>query len=141
MKVEVKGADLDPEEIKHIIPIFEEGSVDEDLLNKGDRRLRDYFQRQGYFDARAEHQLKAQDASQVISLYTVTLGQRRSVASVSVAGNHYFNSATLQKLLTVHAADSLDRHGAYSQVMVAADIERIANRLPEQRLFQGQDPA
>jgi outer membrane protein assembly complex protein YaeT len=42
-----------------------------------------------------------------------------------VAGNRYFDSATLEKLLTVHAADYLDRHGAYSQVMVAADINAL----------------
>jgi outer membrane protein assembly complex protein YaeT len=125
VKVEVKGADLDPEEIKHIIPIFEEGSVDEDLLNEGNRRLRDFFQRQGYFDARAEHQLQTPNASQVTILFQVTLGQRRRVARVTVAGNHYFDSATLQKLLTVHPADTLDRHGAYSQVMVAADINAL----------------
>ena len=35
---------------------FEEGSVDEDLLNEGNRRLRDYYQRLGYFDAKVDHQ-------------------------------------------------------------------------------------
>ena len=39
-----------------MIPIFEEGSVDEDLLNEGNRRLRDYYQRQGYFDVKVEHE-------------------------------------------------------------------------------------
>jgi len=28
---------------------------------------------------------------------------------VDVAGNHYFNAATLKELLSVHAADSIDR--------------------------------
>ena len=29
--------------------------MDEDLLNEGNRRLRDYFQRQGYFDVKVDH--------------------------------------------------------------------------------------
>ena len=52
VRVEVHGASIDPERIKHLIPIYQEGSVDEDLLNEGNRRLRDYYQRLGYFDAR-----------------------------------------------------------------------------------------
>ncbi len=51
VNVEVEGARIDSDRIKRLVPIFEEGSVDEDLLNEGNRRLRDYFQRQGYFDA------------------------------------------------------------------------------------------
>ena len=45
--------------------------------------------------------------------------------SVSVAGNHYFDSATLKELLSVHAADTLDRHGAYSQALVSADVSAL----------------
>ena len=55
VKVDVEGASIDPERIKRLIPIYEEGSVDEDLLNEGNRRLRDYFQRLGYFDAKVDH--------------------------------------------------------------------------------------
>jgi hypothetical protein len=42
VKVLVQGASLSAARVKHVIPIFEEGSVDEDLLNEGNRRLRDY---------------------------------------------------------------------------------------------------
>jgi outer membrane protein assembly complex protein YaeT len=44
---------------------------------------------------------------------------------VSVTGNHYFNSATLEELLSVHAADVLDRHGSYSQALVSTDVSAI----------------
>ena len=58
-------------------------------------------------------------------LYKVRLGPRRRVERVSVEGNHYFDSATLEQLLSVHAADMLDRHGAYSQALVSADINAL----------------
>ncbi len=44
---------------------------------------------------------------------------------VSIAGNHYFASATLMDLLSVHPADVLDRHGVYSQAVVSADVSAL----------------
>ncbi len=125
VKVLVEGASASPELLQKVIPIFEEGSVDEDLLNEGNRRLRDYYQRMGYFDVKVEHEPQSTTAGQVTILYKVRLGPRRRVERVSVAGNHYFDSATLKELLSVHAADSLDRHGDYSQALVAADVNTL----------------
>ena len=125
VKVLVQGAEIDADRVKHIIPVFEEGSVDEDLLNEGNRRLRDYYQRLGYFDAKVNHQQQSADDRQVVIVFRVDLGPRRRVESVSVAGNHYFDSATLKELLSVRAADTLDRHGSYSQALVSADVSAL----------------
>jgi outer membrane protein assembly complex protein YaeT len=125
VKVLVEGATISPDRLKRIIPIFEEGSVDDDLLNEGNRRLRDYYQRLGYFDVKVDHEQKPATAEEVTILYHVQLGARRRVQRVSVAGNHYFDAATLKEPLSVHAADSLDRHGAYSQALVTADINAL----------------
>ena len=125
VKVQVEGASASQELLQKVIPIFEEGSVDEDLLNEGNRRLRDYYQRMGYFDVKVEHQQQSTIAGLVTIHYKVRLGPRRRVERVSVAGNHYFDSATLKELLSVHAADSLNRHGDYSQALVAADVNTL----------------
>jgi outer membrane protein assembly complex protein YaeT len=125
VRVEVHGASIDSERIKHLIPIYQEGSVDEDLLNEGNRRLRDYYQRLGYFDAQVDHERQSAGADEVTILYTVKLGPRRRVEQVSIAGNHYFSAATLMDLLSVHAADVLDRHGLYSQALVSADVSAL----------------
>ena len=122
VKVLVEGVSMSQERIKRVIPIFEEGAVDDDLLNEGNRRLRDYYQRLGYFDIKVDHDEQTTSASQVLILYKVQLGPRRRVESVSVTGNHYFNSATLKELLSVHATDVLDPHGAFSQALVSNDI-------------------
>ena len=123
--VEIRGASMDPDRVKRIVPIYQEGSVDDDLLNEGNRRLRDYYQRLGYFDARVEHTLQAPSGEEVVIVYTVELGERRRVEQVSVAGNHYFSTATLKDLLSVHAAGVLEPHGLYSQALVAADATAI----------------
>jgi outer membrane protein assembly complex protein YaeT len=125
VRVLVEGASMSPERVKHVIPIFEEGTVDDDLLNEGNRRLRDYYQRQGYFDVKVDHERKSATAEQVVILYTVKLGPRRRVERVSVEGNRYFDSATLKEMLSVRAADALDRHGAYSQALVASDVSAL----------------
>ena len=56
VKVLVEGAKMGAERVKHVIPIFEEGTVDDDLLNEGNRRLRNYYQRLGYFDVKVDHE-------------------------------------------------------------------------------------
>jgi outer membrane protein insertion porin family len=123
--VEIDGASIEPDRAKHLIPIFEEGSVDEDLLNEGNRRLRDYFQRRGYFDVKVDHAVQSQGNEQVMIRYVVLAGMRRKVERVSIEGNHYFDTATLTDLLSVHAADVLDRHGLFSQALVTADVSAI----------------
>jgi outer membrane protein insertion porin family len=125
VKVMVEGAKISSERLKRLVPVFEEGTVDEDLLNEGNRRLRDYFQRLGFFGVKVEHHEHNQDGSTLTIIYAVTSGARRRVEQVSVAGNHYFDSATLEQLLSVHAADYLDRHGTYSQSLVAADVSSL----------------
>jgi outer membrane protein assembly complex protein YaeT len=125
VKVMVDGVKIGDERIKRLIPVYEEGAVDEDLLNEGNRRLRDYYQRLGYFDVRVTHDRQSPDLSLVSILYHVALGPRRRVEQVRIAGNRYFDTATLKELLSVHAADTLDRHGAYSQSLVAGDIAAL----------------
>jgi outer membrane protein assembly complex protein YaeT len=125
VKVQVKGVNMDQERIRHVIPIYEEGTVDEDLLNEGNRRIRDYYQRLGYFDVKVDHQQQSSSQDRVEILFNVALGPRRRVERVEVAGNHYFDAGTLKQLLNVHAADALDRHGAYSQALVSADISAL----------------
>jgi outer membrane protein assembly complex protein YaeT len=125
VKVLVEGASISSERTKHVIPIFEEGTVDDDLLNEGNRRLRDYYQSQGFFDVKVDHEVQSTSAEKVSILYKVRLGPRRRLERVSVAGNHYFDSATLKELLSVHAADAIDRHGAYSQALVSADMSAL----------------
>lgn len=125
VQVRVEGAKLGGDRLKRLVPVFEEGTVDEDLLNEGNRRLRDYFQRLGYFGVKVDHKEHNTPGGTVTIVYAVELGPRRRVEKVSVDGNHYFDANTLESLLSVHAADYLDHHGAYSQALMAADVGEL----------------
>ena len=128
VSVVVEGANISSERIRRIIPIYQEGSVDEDLLNEGNRRLRDYYQRLGYFDVKVDHEQRAIGTNELRIIFNVSRGDRRRVEKVSITGNHYFDTATLRDLLGVRAADVLDRHGVYSQSQVSADINAIESQ-------------
>ena len=127
VKLRAQGAGISMDRLKHAIPVYEEGTVDEDLLNEGNRRLRDYFQRLGYFDVKVDHERQTPEPDQVVIVYTITLGSKRRVESVSVIGNRYFDSPTLKDLLSVRQADALDRQGVYSQALVSADVSALEN--------------
>ncbi len=127
VNVQVNGVKLSDEHIQRLVPIYEEGSVDDDLLNEGSRRIRDYYQSQGYFDVKVDHREQISGENSVQITYNVQLGQRRRVESVKVDGNHYFDSAMLEDLLSVSAANSFDRHGLYSQALVSADVSALTN--------------
>lgn len=125
VNVSVEGASMEQDDLKRLIPVYTEGTVDEDLLNEGNRRLRDYFQRQGYFDVKVDHRREAPAPDLVEIVYNVQLGERRKVSQVSVEGNHYFDTQTLKDLLSVRAAGKLDPRGTYSQALVAADVSAL----------------
>jgi outer membrane protein assembly complex protein YaeT len=127
VNVHVDGVKLNDSHIKRLVPIYEEGTVDEDLLNEGGRRIRNYYQSKGYFDAKVDHTQQSPATDQLLIDYAVQLGARRKVESVKVDGNHYFDAATLQELLNVHAANAFDRQGAYSQALVSADTSALSD--------------
>ncbi len=138
VKLRVEGAGISQDRLKRLVPIFEEGSVDEDLLNEGNRRLRNYYQRLGYFDVKVEHERQTATAEQVTIIFKVRLGQRRHVERVSVAGQPLLRlqhaQATAQRTCRRHSRSprrilsgtGLGRH------------QRLAGSLPEQWLLQRQ---
>ena len=126
--IRVNGVKLSKGKIKTLVPVYEEGTVDEDLLHEADQRIRDYFQRQGYFDTNVTHTRSTEGtgaAAQTEVVFDVTLGQRYEVKAVAVAGNHYFSDDVIMPRLSVHKADLLIRHGQYSQALAQADVNAI----------------
>ena len=126
--IRVDGVKLSKGKVKTLVPVYEEGTVDEDLLNEGNKRLRDYYQREGYFDAKATHTRSTQGTgaeAYTEIVFDVDLGVRREVRSVTIAGNHYFSDAVIVPRLAVHKADLFQRHGSYSQALVQGDVNTI----------------
>jgi outer membrane protein insertion porin family len=123
--VVVDGVSLSEARVKRLLPVFQEGSVDEDLLNEGNRRLQNYYQRLGYFDVKVSHRQTTPTPELVEIVYQVKLGARHRVGHVSITGAKYFDLPTLQERLSVRASDAFDRQGIYNQSMVASDVSSL----------------
>ncbi len=123
--IEVVGAKLNKGILKKLIPVYEEGAVDDDLLNEGDRSLRDYYQRAGYFNVVITHKRRIETAERADIEYTVDLGRKHRVLNVSVSGNKYFSNDTIEERLGVLKADFFQSSGLYSQALVNSDVTSI----------------
>ncbi|MGA7521898.1 MAG: POTRA domain-containing protein [Acidobacteriaceae bacterium] len=124
VKIVVEGASLSNGKIRNLVPVYSEGTLDEDLLNEGSKRIRDYFQRQGYFNTKVTHTSSAVDGVTHIT-YTVTRGPRDTLKSVSVSGDGYFGNWLLRQRLGVQPASLFIRHGTYSQALQEADVNTL----------------
>jgi outer membrane protein insertion porin family len=125
VEVQVAGAKISHSQLEKLVPVYEEGTVDQDLLNEGGQNLRNYFEGRGYFDVKVSHQPVRTDAQHVTALYTIELGKRHVVDTVTVAGNKYFNTPLITQRLSVRPNSFLDRYGAFSQQLLAQDVASI----------------
>ena len=125
VQVRVEGAKIGRGTLEKLVPVYEEGTIDQDLLNEGAQNLRNYYESHGYFDVKVSHAPVHTDAQHVTALYTVDLGKRHVVDSVSVTGNQYFSTPLITERLSVRRNSFLDRYGAFSQQLVAQDVASI----------------
>jgi outer membrane protein insertion porin family len=123
--VKVEGAKISRGQLQKLVPVYEEGTVDQDLLNEGAQNLRNYYEGRGFFDVKVSHHPVETDAQHVTALYTIELGKRHVVDSVTVTGNKYFSTELITQRLSVRPNAFLDRYGAFSQQLVAQDIASI----------------
>jgi outer membrane protein insertion porin family len=123
--VRVEGAKIRKGEIQKLVPVYEEGTVDQDLLNEGAQNLRNFYQAQGYFDVQVSHQPVQGGDGHVTALYTVVLGAMHVVDSVSVTGNKYFSQDLISQRIRIRPKTLVDRHGAFSQQMLNQDVNSI----------------
>ena len=64
VKVEVAGAKISRGELKRLLPIYQEGAVDTDLLEEGKKNIRERLERQGYFDATVDYATATRDVQE-----------------------------------------------------------------------------
>ncbi|HYG99415.1 MAG TPA: POTRA domain-containing protein [Terriglobales bacterium] len=126
--VQVEGADIRKGLLKRYVPIYEEGAVDDDLLNEGRRNLRDHLQTKGYFYAEVDFERDYDESANKLNVvYKVDRGDSQDLVAVMVNGNKYFDDATIRERMGVRAATGFFTHGVFSQSQLARDIESIEN--------------
>lgn len=126
--IRVNGAKVSKRLLKKYIPVYEENSVDDDLLNEGRRNLVEYFQTEGYFDVvvvlRQENDPQTQTR---YIIYDVQKGKRHKLVAIDFEGNHYFDSDLLRERLSLRTASLLEPHGIFSRALLTRDTQAIQN--------------
>jgi outer membrane protein insertion porin family len=125
VRVVVEGDKVSGKQIRKLVPIYEEGAVDTDLLEEGRRNLHDYFERKGYFNSQVDYQTRKDEERKLETIvYTVERGAKSRLVGVSFSGNHYFNNELLASRLAIQPASFLSP-GRFSPRMLESDVESI----------------
>lgn len=126
--IRTEGMSLSRSKLKRYVPVYEEHTVDEDLLNEGRRNLRDYLQGQGYFDAVVQvRQDEDPEHGREHVVYSIQRGQRHRLRAIEIMGNKRFDTATLRERMGTQTSSMLQPHGRYSQAILANDLQAFKN--------------
>ncbi|HWB32013.1 MAG TPA: POTRA domain-containing protein [Acidobacteriaceae bacterium] len=125
VKVSVEGAKLSESRLKLLVPIYQEGTIDNDLLNEGTFNIQDYLFRMGYFDAKVTVNVTGAGTPSESVIFSVDKGTKRKVGSVTITGNKYFDTDLLKERMQVQKADLYMRNGRYSPALMKADVSSI----------------
>ena len=130
VRVEVQGAKFSGGDLKRLLPIYQEGAVDVDLLEEGRKNLRERLERQGYFDSLVDYDSTTQDVkekgkngwqgTEEVITYTVHRGERHKLIGIEIKGNKYFDAELLRGRLTVFQG-ALGSRGRFSRRLLEAD--------------------
>jgi len=127
VEVRVEGAKLSESKRRELLPIYDEGSVDADLVREGAGNLRDYLQRKGHFEVEVQTQVHEEPGRQKVAVeYHVKPGPAFQVEQVEIVGNRYFAPPTIRERMLITEAGLLSG-GRFSRHLLARDVEAIQN--------------
>src|SRR2546429_8461698 len=101
VQVTLKGATFSKSELKKLIPIYQEGAVDADLLEEGKRNVRERLERRGHFDADVNYTTETQEikadqrvarGTEGVITYTVEPGAPPKLIGIEITGNRDFRT-------------------------------------------------
>jgi outer membrane protein assembly complex protein YaeT len=126
--ITTEGEKISQRQLKRLVPIYQENTVDEDLLNEGRRNLRNYMQTRGYFDAAVEvsrHQDTSLDLVRVV--YDINPGEKHKLAAIEIEGNRYFSTELIRERMSITPSSWVVENGRFSQRMLTDDVANIRN--------------
>jgi len=85
VRINVKGYKVSRRNIRKYVPVYEEGALDDYLLNEGRRNLLDFMQTRGYFDASVGIRKHEGDSdSDYAVTYIIDPGPRHKLADIFI---------------------------------------------------------
>ncbi len=125
VRVRVQGARIPSSKLKQILPIYREGATDDLALREGERKLEDYFERQGDFSAKARVERNSPDPQRLDITYTVTLGPRGEFVGYAFKGNKSVPTEDLAATLEIQPKDFPRLHGLFNRALLDHDVKAV----------------
>jgi outer membrane protein assembly complex protein YaeT len=126
VQIAAEGFKINQRVLKKLVPIYEEGAVDDDLLNEGRRNIQNHLQTLGYFDVKVSvSQHSTEDGKSLQVLYEVEPGERQKLTAVRISGNRFFSHEQIRARMQNQPAGRLFSHGRYSEALLEEDVRSI----------------
>ena len=125
--VRTEGAKVGRGTLRSLVPVYQERTVDRELLLEGERRLGAHFRNQGFFDAKVSHSVSAPaaDGGQTIR-FQVERGPRFRLVYVGISGDRYFDRKTLEERLgMIPARLPRWKRGVFNQDILSQDVNAV----------------
>jgi outer membrane protein insertion porin family len=110
-------------QMKRLIPIYSEGTIDSDLVEEGQQNLIDYFQKKGYSDVKVNINFQRQP-DQIVLAYEIDRGKKHKVQSISFHGNQQISDQDLMAQVVVKRSH-LWTHGGVSPKLLKQSASNI----------------
>jgi outer membrane protein insertion porin family len=126
VEVDVRGAGIPHSKLREILPLYQDGVIDQPSLERGAEALTDFYQRKGYLQAHVtvdpvEH--IQPDHMRVI--YRVELGPQDTFAGFKFTGNEHVPDTILSAVMTIRPAQFPFQTAAFSTRMLDNDIDSL----------------
>jgi len=118
-------AKLKKGKLRDLVPVYIEGSVDNDLLTEGARNIHDYFQSKGYPDVDVTFKREPEKNDEEVINYYVATGPRRKLVHIGIEGSRYFTLETIRERMFLQTKSLALRYGRYSETFRENDEEAI----------------
>jgi len=125
--VRTEGAKLSKSSTRALVPVYQERTVDRELLVEGQRNIEQYFRGQGFFDTKARYAVTGPSANGEQTIrYTIERGPRYRLVHLEVTGNKYFTNPTVRERMgMIPARSPRYRRGVFSQNLMDQDKAAI----------------
>jgi outer membrane protein assembly factor BamA len=110
-------------QMKKLIPIYSEGTIDLDLVEEGQRNLTDYFQKKGFYDAKVTTDFQKQP-DQILVVYKIDRGKKHKVDRIFFHGNYELSAKELMEQVKVKKSH-IWTHGSVSQKLLKQSANNI----------------